>query len=161
MIRIVHDPKYNYKTMFNTENGHYVRMSDEQYASFPHLIDIGVMGSCEHGRSGLCMKAGVKCYQNGLRTSKTNMTLEDFKRVINEIKSRTFEVALGGRGDPDMHENFEEMLAYARQNHVVPNFTTSGLGMTPEKAAICKNLAGAVAISQYSRIKSVKLRRSK
>lgn len=152
MIRIVNDHKYNYKTMFNTENGHYVRMSDEQYASHPHLIDVGVMGSCIHGQSGLCLKAGVKCYQNGITTSGQNMTLENFKRVIDEIKSRTFEVALGGRGDVDCHENFEEILSYARTNHVVPNFTTSGLGMTPEKAAICKKYCGAVAVSQYSRI---------
>ena len=60
--------------------------------------------------------------------------------------------ALGGRGDPDMHENFEEILYYAATNHVVPNFTTSGLGMTPEKAAICKAYCGAVACSMYSRI---------
>lgn len=60
--------------------------------------------------------------------------------------------ALGGRGDPDMHENFEEMLYYAATNHVVPNFTTSGLGMTPEKAAICKAHCGAVAVSAYSRV---------
>jgi radical SAM protein with 4Fe4S-binding SPASM domain len=80
------------------------------------------------------------------------MLLEDYKRIIDEIKDKTFQVALGGSGDPDAHENFEELLHYAATNNVVPNFTTSGLGMTPEKAAICKAYCGAVAISQYSRI---------
>lgn len=56
--------------MFNTKTGHYVRCSDEQYASYPHLIDIGIQGSCGHGRSGLCVKSGIKCYQNGLNYSK-------------------------------------------------------------------------------------------
>jgi radical SAM protein with 4Fe4S-binding SPASM domain len=51
-----------------------------------------------------------------------------------------------------MHENFEELLYYAATNNVVPNFTTSGLGMTPEKAAICRAYCGAVACSHYSRI---------
>ena len=109
MIRVIHDKKYNYKTIFNTKTGRYIRMSDELYADYPHLIDIGIMGSCHHGRSGLCMKAGIKCYQNGLTTSEPNMTLENFQRIIDEIKGKVLQVALGGRGDPDMHQNYEEI----------------------------------------------------
>lgn len=152
MIRVIHDKKYNYKTIFNTKTGSYIRMSDELYADYPHLIDIGVKGSCEHGRSGLCLKAGIKCYQNGLKTVEPDMTLENFKRIIDEIKSKVFQVALGGRGDVETCAQFEEMLHYAAKNNVVPNFTTSGLGMTPEKAAICKAYCGSVAVSMYSRI---------
>lgn len=91
MIRLVQDEKYNYTTIFNTKTGSYIRFSDERYASYPHLIDIGVMGSCQHGRSGLCLKAGIKCYQNGLETHEPNMSLKDFKRIIDEIKPRTFQ----------------------------------------------------------------------
>lgn len=152
MIRILNDEKYNFKTIFNTKTGAYVRFSDEFMASFPHLIDIGIQGHCDHGKSGLCLKAGIKCYQNGLKAHKPNMTLENYKRIIDEIKDKTFQCALGGCGDPDMHENFEEILAYSAKNHVIPNFTTSGLGMTPEKASICNAYCGAVAVSAYSRI---------
>ena len=78
------------------------------------------------------------------------MTLENYKRIIDEGKEHgLFQVALGGRGDPDMHENFEEILQYSKENGIVPNFTTSGLGMTPEKADLCKKFCGAVAISWY------------
>jgi radical SAM protein with 4Fe4S-binding SPASM domain len=151
MIKIVKDPKYNYTTMFNTENGHYVRISDALYANSPHIIDIGVAGRCRS--TGLCMKAGVKCYQNGLASTKKDMSLEDFKRIIDEIKNKTFEVALGGAGDPtDIGEDFVEMVKYARANGVVPSLTSSCFGMTPEKAEICKKYCGAVAVSQYSRI---------
>ena len=152
MIKIVKDPKYNYTTMFNTETGHYVRLSETLMSSHPHLIDIGIAGRCRS--TGLCMKAGVKCYQNGLASTKRDMSVEDFKRIIDEIKSKTFEVSLGGAGDPtDIGiENFTEMVKYARTNGVVPSLTSSGFGMTPEKAAICKKYCGAVAISQYSRI---------
>lgn len=34
-------------------------------------------------------------------------------------------------------------------NHLVPNFTTSGYGMTSEIAALCKKYCGAVAVSWY------------
>ena len=57
--------------------------------------------------------------------------------------------SLGGRGDVDQHENFEEIVKYCRENGVVPNFTSSGLGFTPEIAEICKKYCGAVAISWY------------
>ena len=156
MIRTVHDNTYHFTSVFNDVTGQYIRGIDVQddpfMAEYPHLIDVGVMGGCVHGRTGLCMKAGIKCYQNGLSQYEPNMTLENYKKIIDESKGRLFEIALGGRGDPDMHENFEEILDYSRENGVIPNFTTSGLGMTPEKAAICKRYCGAVAVSQYSRL---------
>lgn len=65
------------------------------------------------------------------------------------MQRRTNQIALGGRGDPDQHEEFEELLRICRDNMLVPNFTTSGYGMTPEIANICKRYCGAVAVSWY------------
>ena len=156
MIRVIRDGEYNFTTMFNDKTGEYIRAFDVEedpfMAEYPHLIDVGLMGNCAHGKSGLCMKAGIKCYQDGLHSDKPNMKLEDYKKIIDWSKERLFEIALGGCGDPDMHENFEEVLKYTRDNGIIPNFTTSGLGMTPEKAALCKKYCGAVAVSQYSRL---------
>jgi radical SAM protein with 4Fe4S-binding SPASM domain len=153
------DKKNKYFAVFDTESGFYVRSGviengvdtgiDPFMASFPELIDVGVMGHCTHGRSGLCIKSGVQCYQNGLKTSTPNMTLENFKRIVDECKGKTYQLALGGRGDVDQHENFEEILEYCRSNNIVPNFTSSGLGFTPEIVKICKEYCGSVAISWY------------
>lgn len=57
--------------------------------------------------------------------------------------------ALGGAGDVDTHENFEEILKMCREYNIVPNFTTSGILMTKEKADICKKYCGAVAVSEH------------
>ena len=57
--------------------------------------------------------------------------------------------ALGGAGDVDTHENFEDIMRITREYNIVPNFTTSGISMTKEKAEICKKYAGAVAISMH------------
>lgn len=165
MIRVIKDNKYNFTSVFNDRTGEYLRGIDRDddpfQAEYPHLIDVGVMGSCYHGKSGLCMKAGIKCYQDGLHASMPNMSIEDYKKIVDWSKGRLFEIALGGAGDPDMHENFEEILAYSRANGIIPNFTTSGLGMTPEKAELCAEYCGAVACSQYARLKKIKLRRKK
>jgi radical SAM protein with 4Fe4S-binding SPASM domain len=122
---------------------------DPFMASFPQLIDIGIMGHCVHGASGLCLQSGVQCYQSGSIINEPNMNISGFKKIIDECKDKTFQVALGGRGDPDQHENFAEIIAYCAENGVVPNFTTSGFGLTEKKVALCKKYCGAVAVSWY------------
>ena len=77
------------------------------------------------------------------------MTVEDFASIAEQSRGRCNQIALGGRGDPDQHEYFEEILKICRKNILVPNFTTSGYGMTPEIAKLCKQYCGAVAVSWY------------
>lgn len=153
------DKKNKFISMFNPDTGFYMRSGviengkdtgvDPFMTSYPELIDVGVMGHCVHGASGLCMKSGVQCYQNGLHTKFPNMSFENFKRIVDECKGKTFQFALGGRGDVDQHEDFEKILRYCRENSIVPNFTSSGLGFTDEIVSLCKELCGAVAISWY------------
>lgn len=160
MQYIMHDQKYHFSTAFDTVTGAYVRTGvldengndtgvDPFMASYPHLIDVGIMGHCKHGKTGLCAKAGIGCYQSGLTTEKPNMSIENFRRIAEESKGKCNQFALGGRGDPDQHEYFEEILKICRENEIVPNFTTSGYGMTPDIAKICKRYCGAVAVSWY------------
>ena len=166
MIKKYFDKENKFGEIFNTKNGTYIRTGildengkdtneDPFMRNFPALIDVGVMGHCVHGASGLCAKSGIQCYQNGLKTCEPNMSVENFKKIVDECKDKCFQFALGGRGDVDQHENFEEILKYCAENDIVPNFTTSGLGMTPEIADICKKYCGAVAVSMYSRLESL------
>lgn len=160
MKYIVHDHKYRFKYAFDTRTGAYVRTGildengkdtgvDPFMGSYPHLIDVGIMGHCIHGKTGLCAKAGIGCYQSGMLVEKPNMSVEDFRWIAEQSKGKCNQFALGGRGDPDQHEHFEEILKICRENVLVPNFTTSGYGMTPEIAALCKKYCGAVAVSWY------------
>ena len=159
MIKKV-DKTNRFVSIFNPKTGFYMRTGvidengkdteiDPFMTSFPELIDVGIMGHCKHGTSGLCIKSGVQCYQNGLKTHHPNMSLENFKKIVDECKGKTYQLALGGRGDVDQHENFEEILKYCRENNIVPNFTSSGLGFTDEIIDICKKYCGAIAISWY------------
>lgn len=116
-------------------------------ASYPELIDVGIMGSCTHGINGLCRKAGVECYQNGLGVRKPNMTLEDFTSIAEQSKGKVNQIALGGRGDPNKHEKFKQICKVCRENNIVPNYTTSGLGLTQQEVEWTKYFCGAVAVS--------------
>ena len=55
--------------------------------SFPELIDIGIMGACNAGKSGLCRNAGVDCYQLGMLSHETNMSLDDYCSIIAQCTS--------------------------------------------------------------------------
>jgi hypothetical protein len=107
------------------------------------------MGNCIHGKTGLCIKSGVECYQDGLHSQNPNMSVADFESIARQCKGKTYQFALGGCGDPDQHENFEEILNICKTYGIVPNFTTSGLGMSPDIAKLCKRHCGAVAVSWY------------
>ena len=154
------DRKYHFMSFFDTETGAYLRTGildengrdtgvDPFMGSFPNLIDVGVMGHCIHGKTGLCAKAGIGCYQSGLTVEKPNMSVDNFRWIAEQCRHKSNQFALGGRGDPDQHEHFEELLQICRENDIVPNFTTSGYGMTRQIAQICKKYCGAVAVSWY------------
>jgi hypothetical protein len=106
----------------------------------PNMIDIGIMGHCTNN----CKI----CYQGDLNIP--NMKFEDYKSIINQTKDHINQVALGGKGDPNKHEEFENILLYSRLNNVVPNYTTSGNGLTDEEVYITKMYCGAVAVSNYN-----------
>lgn len=147
------DKKYRFNELFNLKTGFYVRSGiinknrdtgkDPFMRSFPALIDIGIMAKCKNAQY-----CPVGCYQNRHK-GDNNMTLDDFKSIIDEIKGKTMQVALGGAGSPNEHENFKEIMEYAHNNDVIPSYTTSGIGLTDEMIQITKENAGAVAVSDY------------
>ena len=153
------DLSQHFISLFNAVDGTYIRSSvirngeeaDEEpfRASFPHLIDVGIMGHCIHGKTGLCRAAGIGCYQSGGMHVAPNMALADFMRIADECSGYTDQFALVGRGDPDCHEHFEEILAYCREKRIVPNYTTSGYAFDAHKAELSRKYCGAVAVSWY------------
>jgi radical SAM protein with 4Fe4S-binding SPASM domain len=159
-VHVIWDKKYSFYTSFNPEDGFYIRgntlgkakdeIPGEPFmASFPHLLDIGIMGHCLHGKEKLCWQAGVQCYQDGVHRFEANMSLEAFTHIVRQCRNKVFQVALGGRGDPDQHEGFEDILRVCREHRIIPNFTTSGLGLTRPLAEVSRKYCGAVAVSWY------------
>lgn len=160
MIRAKYDFENKYLVTFNDLTGEYTRscVYDDNgnetdlepfMGDMPHLLDIGIMGACEHGLSGLCQKTGTYCYQDGQAVQKPHMSLEDYRLIMDQIEGHVFQVALGGRGDADCHPDFEKLLIETRKHKIVPNITTSGFKFTQEKAALVKKYCGAAAVSWY------------
>lgn len=160
MIKYNYDFQHKYYTTFDDVTGEYFRsnvigpegeMTDREpfMGDFPHLIDVGIMGSCQHGLSGCCEATGVFCYQQGNKVHNENMSIDDYRILLEECSGKVHQFALGGRGDADCHEDFESILKMTRNYGIVPNITTSGYMFTEYKARLVKAYCGAAAVSWY------------
>jgi MoaA/NifB/PqqE/SkfB family radical SAM enzyme len=142
MLKIVRTDKY--AIVFNPKTGMEILSGingnpDPFVLDFPSLMDIGIMGNC--------LNNCAFCYQG--ENKGANMKLEDYKKIIDEAEPYVMQVALGGKGDPNLHENFKEIVEYTRSRNIIPNYTTSGNNLSDEQVEISK-LCGAVAVSDYN-----------
>ncbi len=142
MLKVIKNKEYI--IIFNQETGVEILSGINGYSDpfklkYPSMLDIGIMGHC--------LNNCHFCYQGD--GDEPNMSLDLFKKIIDESKDYTNQCALGGRGDPNLHENFEEILKYARESGIVPNYTTSGNGLTQEQINVSREYCGAVAVSDY------------
>ncbi len=156
---IYKDNQYNFIEYFNPQNGFLVRSDvfgnnglNPNQRSYPELLDIGIMGKCHIAKLEICKVAGIDCYQKALLKTSSNMSVENYERILRESKGKTFQVALGGAGDPNKHEKFSEILKLTRDYNIVPNLTTSGIFLTNEEIRLIKQYCGACAVSFYSRL---------
>ncbi|MDO4810465.1 MAG: radical SAM protein [Eubacteriales bacterium] len=157
-----YDKKYRFVELFEDTTGVLIRSNVLKneietnqlpiMRSFPELIDIGIMGACEAGRTGICVSANVDCYQCGASSTEPDMSLQEYKHIISQCKGRVFQVALGGAGDPNKHNQFEEILRITRENGIIPNYTTSGYQLSNSEIYLTKKYCGAVAVSFYSKL---------
>lgn len=150
------DRTNNFVEFFNSATGFYIRSgellahegkiydtgTDPFMRNFPNLIDIGIMGHCNHA-------ACSQCYQSASIIKQPNMTLANFKKIADQCEGKVFSFALGGRGDANKHENFGDILQYSASKGIISNYTTSGIDLTDEEIALTKKYCGAVAISWY------------
>jgi radical SAM protein with 4Fe4S-binding SPASM domain len=151
LIKMV-DRKNKFIELFNPQTGFYIRSGiikngrdtgiDPFMRQYPSLLDCGIMGHCKNAKN-----CTIGCYQG--KMNKPNMPFEKFKSIIDQSKGKTFEIALGGSGSPNEHEDFIEIVKYARENGIVPNYTTSGIELTDKQIEATKKWCGAVAVSHY------------
>src|SRR5574344_253838 len=112
--------------------------------NFPELLDIGIMGHCT-----CASKCKINCYQSAaLHNTRPNMSVEMYKSIIDQVKDRTYEIALGGSGNPNDHEDFEKILKYTVDCGLVPNYTTASI-LDEKQLELSKKYCGAVAVSWH------------
>ena len=64
---------------------------------------------------------------------KHEMTLEEFKHIINEIKNYTESIYLHVKGEPLLHSKLDEILSICDENNLKTRITTNGTLLEKKK----------------------------
>jgi sulfatase maturation enzyme AslB (radical SAM superfamily) len=162
----------NYNSAFNEDTGFFARWGKTEEDDpdvciwGPEILDIEIstttpLGHVEEDDSHIdndskgCKGNCGFCYKSNTFGHPTyNMTFDEFKKIIDSMPQTLTQIAFGIM-NIDSNPDFYKMARYAREKHIVPNFTMHGLDdITPEQAKEIKELFGACAVSVYDKEKS-------
>lgn len=134
--------------MFNSYSGAKIRFSllpdQPEYtkSSAPELVDLKI--------SQFCRYKCAFCYQ-GSTPQGEHADLDNIKSVLDALaEMQVFEVALGG-GEPTHYPHLAEVLQYAHERGIVPNFTTFGVDwlQNTELVKTVQKTVGAIGVSVH------------
>ncbi len=146
-IKKVKSSHYNYH--FDKVTGFFARWGqtrdqDPLFAPAPEILDLEIS-------SGKCSQNCTFCYkENGGTSESKNMTLGTFKKLFDIMPKTLTQIAFGIT-DVKANPDFFNMMEYARDHGVIPNYTTSGADVDDEVAQKTKSLCGAVSISIHNK----------
>ncbi len=126
-----------------------VTIADIERVHFDGVVyNLTVANAHNYFANGVLVHNCEFCYMGSTRKGK-HAKLENVKAIIDGLaEMEVFEVAIGG-GEPTLHPDFVEVLAYAREKGMVPNFTTRNYAWLkdPQKVESIMEHAGAFAVS--------------
>lgn len=144
-IRTAKSDDFNY--IMDMDNGRFAMWGKDvndnpEKAPFPTILDIEITSMCRGPAGKLCSF----CYKSNTPRSGSNMTLAEFKNIIDKMPWLT-QCALGADAQGTINPDMFEMMAYARSKGVIPNLTIADV--SEEVAEKLAKVAGAVAVSVY------------
>jgi hypothetical protein len=122
---------------------------DPQWSPYgPEILDLEISsgGDCR-GNCPFCYKC------NGGDQPTYNMTLDEFKNILDKMPKVLNQIAFGIM-DVGTNPHFFDMMRYAAEKGVKPNYTCHGLDVTDEAARISAEICGAVAVSLVNKEKT-------
>lgn len=106
--------------------------------SGPTLVDFQITDRCAMG----C----PHCYAASVPQG-AHVPWPDCQRVIDQAaECGVCQVAIGG-GEPLVHPDLVDLLAFCHERGVVPNLTTAGVDFSPQRLAALERYCGAVGLS--------------
>jgi len=143
----------DYHYIFDKKTGFFARWGktpkdDPEFSPIgPEILDL------EISVNG-CPNACKFCYKSNQDVPATNMTLGQFKTLMDKMPMTLTQIAFGITG-VQTNPDFIPMLKESRKRGVIPNFTLSGIDLTPKLADEIAPLVGGLAVSVYKTDKNV------
>jgi radical SAM protein with 4Fe4S-binding SPASM domain len=160
MKRVFKAPGYN--MVFDPETGVLARWGNtfEEDPTMcpvgPEIADIEISTVCNGiGKDMASRVPCAWCYKSNTGVGE-NMSLETFKKVFAKFPKTLTQIAFG-IGDLDGNPDLYQIMYHCRENGVVPNITTNGMGINEiapgydlnTHADLLAHYCGAVAVSHY------------
>ena len=156
-FKLTYDEDHTYHDFFNKTNGFNMRFGkrledDPDWCALgPEITDIEIV-------SGKCPKINGKncafCYKSNGGDVASCMTFDEFKKLLDFMPKNLTQIAFGITGvktNPD----FFKMMQYAKDNGVIPNYTTNGVDLDNEAIEKTLDLCGRIAVSCYDGAKEI------
>ncbi|MFK5893975.1 MAG: radical SAM/SPASM domain-containing protein [Pseudomonadota bacterium] len=112
-----------------------VSLEDRVPLATPFSVHIDISSLCNY-KCSFCFQADHKAIKSvGLKRGK--MTLELFKKIVDdlgEFDEKIKKIKIGNHGEPTLHHELADMIAYAREKDVadIIEVFTNGSKLTPE-----------------------------
>jgi len=150
-MKLVRSKDYNYN--FDKKTGSFQRWGatyeeDPQFSPIgPEIFDCECSTIC----NGIENKNGIKspcafCYKSN-SPSGQNLSFEKFKKIFDKLPKSVGQIAFGSDAECISNPEIWEMMAYCRENGVIPNITVANIN--DETADKLAKYCGAVAVSRY------------
>jgi hypothetical protein len=142
-------PDYNF--LFDKTNGRFARwgreLNDDPSWSpaGPEILDLELS-------SGGCAGKCPWCYKSNPERLIHNLTFDEFKIIFHKMPPILTQIAFGIT-DISTNPDFFNIMEYAREHGVIPNYTTHGIGVDEEIANETVRICGAIAVSVYEHTK--------
>lgn len=141
----------NYNCSFNKNTGYTIKFGstveeDPDWCKLgPEIMDLEIsVNGCPKVGGHNCKF----CYKNNSDAPATNMTFDNFKKIIDSIPKSLNQIAFGITG-VQTNPDFPKMLRYCKENGIIPNYTMSGADLNDDIIEVTKECCGAVAVSCY------------
>ena len=159
MIKHIDTPSYH--RVFDPTTGFTARwgineVDDPDYSPLgPEIADIEIsVNGCPNVSNVDSNKNCPYCYKGNSNKKPFNMSLDMYKKVLDNIGSNLDQVALGLTG---IHTNpyLIPILQETRARGIIPNFTISGIDLDADIAKEVVKYVGAIAVSVYPSDKTI------
>ena len=131
-----------YKSVFDFKTGYFLSKNKHNYSKYgPETLEIEIAkGNCPH-------KCKF-CYRYNSESVIKNMSLVDFKKIIEKMPPTLTQISLGITGISS-NPNTENIIDYCNSLHIKPNITLTGIDLTDLNAPQLVPKLGGIGISVY------------
>lgn len=123
-------------------------LTEESY-DFPKILIVEVSNILDDAMKSLYQYESTSCYFDRY-TEKDNMSLNNFKSIIDQCKDIDTSIILTGSCDPNRHPDFQGMVEYCNDLNMRPSIITSGTMIVDPILDLFREYCDSIIVRWYN-----------